>query len=75
LSKEISAPIESRLLCQEFIMRKTRVRGFVVASIAVVSCLALPYNASAADRFEVASLKGVRPTLVRTVDALQKGNL
>jgi len=56
-------------------MRKTRVRGFVVASIAVVSCLALPYNASAADRFEVASLKGVRPTLVRTVDALQKGNV
>jgi len=29
----------------------------------------------AADRFEVASLKAVRPTLVRTVDALQKGNV
>ena len=28
----------------------------------------------AADRFEVASIKAVRPTLVRTVDALQKNN-
>lgn len=31
-------------------------------------------SAVAADRFEVASLKAVRPTLVRTVDALQKNN-
>jgi tetratricopeptide (TPR) repeat protein len=31
-------------------------------------------SAIAADRFEVASIKGVRPTLVRTVDALQKNN-
>ena len=39
--------------------------------------LALPLLASgavAADRFEVASLKAVRPTLVKTVDALQKNN-
>jgi len=39
--------------------------------------VALPLFASgavAADRFEIASLKAVRPTLVRTVDALQKNN-
>lgn len=29
----------------------------------------------AADRFEVTSVKAVRPTLVKTVDALQKGNV
>jgi len=31
-------------------------------------------SAAAADRFEVTSIKAVRPTLVRTVDALQKNN-
>src|SRR5436190_8508045 len=39
--------------------------------------VALPLFASgavAADRFEIASLKAVRPTLVRPVDALQKNN-
>jgi len=36
--------------------------------------LFLGHGAVAADRFEVASLKAVRPTLVRTVDALQKNN-
>jgi septation ring formation regulator EzrA len=31
-------------------------------------------SAAAADRFEVTSIKAVRPTLVRTVDALQKNS-
>ena len=41
-----------------------------------VSAIAAGYAPSvrAADRFEVASIKAVRPTLVRTVDALQKNN-
>jgi septation ring formation regulator EzrA len=48
-------------------------RAFCSASIAVAALLfALP--ARSADRFEVASIKAVRPTLVRTVDALQKNN-
>jgi septation ring formation regulator EzrA len=34
----------------------------------------LAQSAMAADRFEVKSIKAVRPTLVRTVDALQKNN-
>jgi septation ring formation regulator EzrA len=44
---------------------------FVVA-VAAVSFVA--QAAVAADRFEVTSLKAVRPTLVKTVDALQKNN-
>src|SRR4051794_14900043 len=44
----------------------------VVMLLAGAIGAALP--ARAADRFEVASVKAVRPTLVRTVDALQKGN-
>src|SRR5580765_7307086 len=40
----------------------------------LVSLLFLGHGAVAADRFEVASIKAVRPTLVRTVDALQKNN-
>jgi hypothetical protein len=36
--------------------------------------LAMVWPAAAADRFEVTSLKAVRPTLVRTVEALQKNN-
>ncbi len=36
--------------------------------------LAVAGPALAADRFEVASLKAVRPTLVRTVEALEKSN-
>ena len=42
--------------------------------LAVVAVPLLASGAAAADRFEVASLKAVRPTLVRTVDALQKNN-
>lgn len=42
--------------------------------LAVAAALLVAHNAAAADRFEVASLKAVRPTLVRTVDALQKNN-
>jgi septation ring formation regulator EzrA len=44
----------------------------ILTSIAAVALLAQP--ALAADRFEVTSIKAVRPTLVRTVDALQKNN-
>jgi septation ring formation regulator EzrA len=41
-------------------------------TVAAVSLVA--QTAAAADRFEVTSIKAVRPTLVRTVDALQKNN-
>ena len=41
---------------------------------AVLLSLAVAGPAIAADRFEVTSIKAVRPTLVRTVDALQKSN-
>lgn len=41
---------------------------------AVVALSLLARTGVAADRFEVTSLKAVRPTLVRTVDALQKNN-
>jgi len=44
---------------------------FAVLTVAMV-CTTLP--AHAADRFEVTNIKAVRPTLVRTVDALQKNN-
>jgi len=44
----------------------------VVMTVAAVSLVA--QTAAAADRFEVTSLKAVRPTLVKTVDALQKNN-
>ena len=43
-----------------------------VALIAIGAISAGP--ARAADRFEVTSIKAVRPTLVNTVNALQKGN-
>ena len=56
-------------------MMSTRIRSFVVTSVAVVGGLVLAHPAAAADRFEVTSIKAVRPTLVRTVDALQKGNV
>jgi len=43
-----------------------------LAAVAVSMCA---QAAVAADRFEVASIKAVRPTLVRTADALQKGDV
>ena len=43
----------------------------VTALAALALCV---QTAVAADRFEVSSIKAVRPTLVRTVDALQKNN-
>ena len=42
--------------------------------ITVAVALLVAHAAAAADRFEVTSLKAVRPTLVRTADALQKNN-
>ena len=41
---------------------------------AMLAAAAYAPQARAADRFEVTSLKAVRPTLVKTVDALQKNN-
>jgi septation ring formation regulator EzrA len=55
-------------------MTTTHERRFLVA-VAVAAGLAAASVARAADRFEVTSIKAVRPTLVRTVDALQKGNV
>ncbi len=43
------------------------------ASLALFA-LVLAHVAGAADRYEVTAVKSVRPTLVRTVDALQKNN-
>jgi septation ring formation regulator EzrA len=42
--------------------------------VPALAALAFAHAAVAADRFEVTSIKAVRPTLVRTVDALQKNN-
>jgi septation ring formation regulator EzrA len=44
----------------------------VVMGVAAISLVA--QTAAAADRFDVTSIKAVRPTLVRTVDTLQKNN-
>ena len=41
---------------------------------ALLAAVAYAPQARAADRFEVTSIKAVRPTLVKTVDALQKNN-
>jgi hypothetical protein len=41
---------------------------------AVLATAAYTPHVHAADRFEVTSIKAVRPTLVKTVDALQKNN-
>ena len=56
-------------------MMSSSIRDFVLTSLAVVSVCAVAHTAAAADRFEVTSIKAVRPTLVKTVDALQKGNV
>jgi iron uptake system EfeUOB component EfeO/EfeM len=53
-------------------MRMRMIRVTSVALIAIGAISAGP--ARAADRFEVTSIKAVRPTLVNTVNALQKGN-
>src|SRR6478752_2665454 len=42
---------------------------------ALLAVAAYAPHVRAADRFEVTSIKAVRPTLVKTVDALQKNNL
>jgi septation ring formation regulator EzrA len=51
------------------------VRVAWVGVIALATALGGTQAVRAADRFEVTSIKAVRPTLVRTVDALQKGNV
>ena len=45
----------------------------ILTALAAIALVA--HTAAAADRFEVTSLKAVRPTLARTIDALQKGNV
>ena len=56
-------------------MRTTLLRrAFVVVTIAAIAA-GYGQSAHAADRFEVASIKAVRPTLVDTASALQKGNV
>ena len=49
-------------------------RAFCSAYLALAAAIFVASPTSAADRFEVSSIKAVRPTLVRTVDALQKNN-
>jgi tetratricopeptide (TPR) repeat protein len=56
-------------------MVKKLVRLILVGVSVGAAAFASVASASAADRFEVASIKAVRPTLVATVDALQKGNV
>ena len=41
----------------------------------VVTSVGYASHAKAADRFEVTSIKAVRPTLVKTVAALKKGDV
>ena len=56
-------------------MRTTLLRrAFVVVTVAAIAA-GYGQSAHAADRFEVASIKAVRPTLVDTASALQKGNV
>jgi septation ring formation regulator EzrA len=50
----------------------TKYSPFVLSALLAV--VAYAPEARAADRFEVTSIKAVRPTLVKTVDALQKNN-
>jgi hypothetical protein len=47
-------------------------RAFVGLAVAAI---AVGYGLRAAERFEVDSIKAVRPTLVGTANALQKGNV
>jgi septation ring formation regulator EzrA len=47
---------------------------FAMFAVLMVGIVGTTLPAHAADRFEVTSIKAVRPTLVRTVDALQKNN-
>ena len=51
----------------------TRAR-FTMVAVMTVAVVSATMPARAADRFEVTSVKAVRPTLVKTVDALQKNN-
>ncbi len=51
----------------------TRAR-FTVLALMAAGALGTTMPVRAADRFEVTSIKAVRPTLVKTVDALQKNN-
>src|SRR4051794_10569279 len=44
----------------------------IATALAIGSVMALPKAGYAADRFEVTSIKAVRPTLVKTIAALEK---
>jgi tetratricopeptide (TPR) repeat protein len=56
-------------------MVKKLIRPILIGASVGALAFACVASASAADRFEVTSIKAVRPTLVATVDALQKGNV
>jgi hypothetical protein len=55
---------------------QTVVAAIVLASVAIgLSAAPAAQTRAAAERFEVTSIKAVRPTLVSTVDALKKGDI
>jgi iron uptake system EfeUOB component EfeO/EfeM len=51
-----------------------KIARLTCASLIATGIYAAASPAGAADRFEVTSIKAVRPTLVKTVEALQKGD-
>ena len=50
-------------------------RAFVGVTVAAIAAVGYGQSAVAAERFEVERIKAVRPTLVDTASALQKGNV
>jgi tetratricopeptide (TPR) repeat protein len=56
-------------------MKTTLARAMLVGVVAAGLQVLVGSSPRAADRFEVTSIKAVRPTLVNTADALQKGNV
>jgi tetratricopeptide (TPR) repeat protein len=60
---------------QEFLMMTTLFRRAFVGMTVAAMTVGFGQSAGAAERFEVESIKAVRPTLVDTASALQKGNV
>ena len=56
-------------------MMTTSIRRTLVGTILALMAFGSGHTARAAERFEVESVKAVRPTLVDTASALQKGNV
>jgi hypothetical protein len=62
--------------CGEWLGFPRGVRLFLAAAVAILAITGLPKSASAADeRFEVTSVKAVRPPLADTVTALEQRNV